>query len=494
MVQKDTRRRSSLILGVLLALLLGVAAGFLVLAVPIRMLETVTTFTRLSSLMVQAEPPISPSDRTLLAVLAGIFIAGIGWVLVDWLLFGRAGMSTIIKPREDEYEDEDGDNFRPTDPLDLVSPVSLPVQEWNPAPSGDARRPLSARTDIGEPASPFGAPAMPPSGGEASPNPFGQILPGVGTSAPPLQSVIPQPSQPFGALVPPPLVPQLSGGIWGTHDPAASAGPLHGAQPPLDLSTTAPAALDALSTDMRTAAPSMRGGWLPTPGVRPDSGQSRFESDDWTVNDIAQPGTQSVAPPSRTVPPVLTPQPTVATASEPQPAPATTAQPFFAPPAEPLSPGPVAASSLPPLPEPGFDKVRLEELLVRLERGLQNRRAVAAAAATAAAAAPLPPAPEPAIAQPVAPRVEPPAAYAARMPEVPQPMPIYAEPPVESAPIFSIAPAVPQPATPAPTVQPDPASAPVAPAQAAESAARNDEMLDQPLHVTLELLRNMVKR
>ncbi|MET0377171.1 MAG: hypothetical protein ABW128_23295 [Rhizorhabdus sp.] len=488
MVQKDTRRRSSLILGVLLALLLGVAAGFFVLAVPIRMLESVTTFTRLSSLMIQAEPPISPSDRTLLAVLAGILIAGIGWVLVDWLLFGRAGMSTIIKPREDEYEDEDGDNFRPTDPLDLVSPVSLPVQEWTPPPSGDARRPLSARTDIGEPASPFGTPAMSGPGGGSSPNPFGQILPGVGTVAPPLQAVVPPPLQPGAAIVPPPLGQQPSGGIWGTADSAGGAP--SGERAAFDQAPAAPAALAALNTDMRAPASSGPGSWLPVPGARPDGGQPSFDVGDSTPTDTMEAETPSAAVPPLTVRPLLTPQPTEVPSEPSTPPPPFAVEPPVAeiastpPPVRSSTPVAAKPKPLPPLPEPGFDKVRLEELLVRLERGLQNRRAAAAAAAApvATSARPAPP-----------PRVEPPAAYAARPPEAAQPIPIHAQPLTQPAPIFSVSPPEPQPIAPA-FVQPDPVAAPFAPAQTAESGPRNDEMLDQPLHVTLDLLRSMVKR
>ena len=495
MVQKDTRRRSSLILGVLLALLLAVAAGFFVLAVPIRMLETVTTFTRLSRLMVQAEPPISPSDRTLLAVLAGILTAGIGWVLVDWLLFGRAGMSRLIKPREDEYEDEDGDHFRPTDPLDFVSPVSLPVQEWAPPPSGDARRPLSARTDIGDPpkpAGPFGAPAMPQPGLDQPLNPFGQILPGVGMSAPPLHPNVP-PSLHQPSLAVPPLAQQPAGGVWGAPDPVEPGAPLPTSWPPLDLPMPEPAMPVAGLTERATPSTP---GWLPMPGVRPDGGQPRFDADEPGANDAASPQAEAPTP---VTPPVI-PQQSIeiaATTSEPQPffappplafEPPVAPEPAVTPPAPPVvtapSPAQPAPPPLAPLPEPGFDKARLEELLARLERGLQNRRAAAAAAA------PRPAPPSQFVAPaPVNPRVEPPAAYAA-----PPPMPIHAQP-VAAPPIFSIAPGQPQTSMPAPTLTPA-APSPLIPPPSGQAAAgaRNDGMLDQPLHVTLDLLRSMVKR
>lgn len=486
MVQKDTRRRSSLILGVLLALLLGVAAGFFVLAVPIRMLETVTTLTRLSKLMVQAEPPISPNDRTLLALLAGILTAGIGWVLVDWLLFGRAGMSRLIKPREDEYEDEDGDNFRPTDPLDLVSTVSLPVPEWAPPTTGDARRPLSARTDIGDPpmpVAPFGVPSMPSSGFGQPLNPFGQIPPGVGTPAPSLHPNVPPPLHQPGAALPP-VGQQSNGGVWGASDPAAPGAPLPTSWPPLDLSTPE-SAIPATGRAEHAMPPASV--WLPAPGVRPDGGQPRLDAED--LADAAPPPAEPVmaapvaVPPSIFMPPMATSEPPV------------TPEPLI-PPALTIRTAAPNHASVPPLPTPslpesGFDKVRLEELLVRLERGLQNRRAAAAQRSGAVASPP----PRPVAPAPVVARVDPPAAYAAPMPVAPPPMPIDPSPAVEPASVFGVAPTQPQGYAPPPV---PPAPSPLMPPRSLghpdDAAERNDAMLEQPLHVTLDLLRNMVKR
>ena len=124
MVQRQIKRRTSLMLGSALALLRGAAAGFLLLALPIAMIESATTSIGLSALMIQAEPPISPNDRTLLAALAAVITAAVGWVLIDWLLFDRVGMTTLIRPREDEFE-EDDDSFRPTDPLDMIVPTDM---------------------------------------------------------------------------------------------------------------------------------------------------------------------------------------------------------------------------------------------------------------------------------------------------------------------------------------------------------------------------------
>ena len=152
-VQKKTGLRSSLIKSALLGLVLGVAASLLVLIIPVRMLESMTRLTGLAKLMVQAEPPISPTDRSLLAVLTGIVTAGVGWVLIDWLLFGRAAMRTLFRTREDEFEDADADNFEAADPIDPMASVSLPHIGRTAQPDFDPRPPLL------DPASP--GPTMP---------------------------------------------------------------------------------------------------------------------------------------------------------------------------------------------------------------------------------------------------------------------------------------------------------------------------------------------
>jgi hypothetical protein len=148
---KQVRRRTSLLMGISLALLLGSAAAFLIFALPQYTLEKITVATRLAKLMVQAEPPISGDDRILLAILAGVGTTGIGWVLIDWLFFGRAGLSAFVRSRGDLYDDiEEGGAYRPSDPLDLVLPG--PIDGAGSVPrASDARRPLSARTDIGDP-------------------------------------------------------------------------------------------------------------------------------------------------------------------------------------------------------------------------------------------------------------------------------------------------------------------------------------------------------
>ena len=471
MVQKQTRRRSGLIMGAALALSLGAVSCFFVLAMPIRMLESVTTFTRLSSLMVQAEPPISPNDRTLLAALAGILTVGIGWVLIDWLLFGRAGMRTLIREREDEYEDEDEDSFRPTDPLDLVSPVTLPSGDWVPSPTGDARRPLSARTDIGDPPTPNLAPGVQPlamPGLDQLLPPIDQILPGVGASPPPLQAGAPSPL--FQSTPAPDPFRQTS-------------------QPPLPEQPAQPG----------PSAPN----WLPTPGVRADGSQPKFEVPGSSPLEVGpskpaelDPSAAIIgpAPPAGVVPPLQmdapesAPAPLISPVAPLETAFAVPSPPASDPPQPPLPPAvaPMRQASDQPfasaqrtMAESGFDKARLEDLLARLERGLEKRRA-AAAAARAAQTWPAPVVPPVDAPAPV--RPEPPAAYAAHQPaafEFPPPAAFAASRPIAAPPGLA-APAMPQPLAAEQAPPPDERS--------------GDELLDQPLHVALDLLRNKVKR
>ncbi len=584
MVQTKARRRSSILMGIGMALLLGVAAALTVLGVSPRMLEAVTTFTRLSKLMVQAEPPISPNDQTLLAVIAGILVASIGWVLVDWLLFGRAGMSTLIRARDDDYEDEDEDAFRPTDPLDLVSPTGGRPTDWSPPSGGDARRPLSARTDIGDPPvmSPFGE------GGPPSPDllrpgsPFNPLTPGSGMSAPPLQSAFPAP--PLQPTAVPPQPDPASFWTGGAPQPPAA--------PSIDLSVE-PAAMPS---------------WLPAPGARPEIlpeaerpelelpelGLPELELPELELNAEAEPETGPIdfsipdtaeaepAPALRPIvpEPPLSPQPLgqslispvdpaepLYAVDDPEPAaplppftppsffpapipePAAYVPPIEVPPAAPLppvapaapvAPAPVAqpmaapAPSAPPATVAGFERGQLEDLLGRLERGLERRRvAVAAQAAQASQAQPAP-APVPAPPPVVPPTPEPPQPLVeavAPIPAPPEPLPIIPEPeplPVDPLPglprqnppaAFSAPPFVaPEPALPA-FVTPEPAAPepmsavppplipvmqPLPVPQAAPLPAagpsiplppvNGDAMLEQPLHVTLDILRNMVRR
>lgn len=523
MVQKQTRRRSSLVMGALLALLLGMAAAFFVFAVPIHMLEAVTTTTRLSRLMVQAEPPISPNDRMLLAVLAGILTTGIGWVLVDWLLFGRAGMRTLIREREDDYEDEDGDAFRPTDPLDLVAPVSLPTGDWNPPTFGDTRRPLSARTDIGDPPRSgmvFGESSGSAPGIDQQIPPINQIFPGAmgsAAAAPPpfqapslqsplLQSIVPPPLFPTApAANPTPGVPQAQGGagLWGAPESRDADGRLPASWPQLDLpgaeaarqeiaTRSQPAVGSPLATEPIAGMPS----WLPAPGLRPELEQPVESSIAPVAPILPEPITAPVepAPPA----PIVAPQP-VPPLQGPAPAPApvqfssgspAAPEAFLTRPGQQVVPPQHQAHQPPVLPapaqlpairtssEPGFDRARLEDLLAKLERGLQNRRSLAAPALQAPTSVP---------------RAVPPAGYAAPPPVAPPPANVPATPPVD---VRATPPAFPQP-QPEPLLHAyTPSSPQPLPAAAASQAfgGSRDDLLDQPLHVTLDLLRSMVKR
>lgn len=598
-------------MGVVLALLLGIAAGFFVLAMPTHLLETVTTMTRLSKLMTQAEPPIMPYDKTVLAVLAGTLTAGIGWVAIDWLLFGRAGMRTLIREREDDYEESDGNIFRSTDPLDLVAPVSLPTGDWASSAASDPRRPLSARTDIGDPplsTAPAGLQPIAMPGIDELLPPVDHIQPGPGAAALGFPSASPfQAAPPSDPFQPPRTEPQ-PGNMFG--NPGMS--PAESQAAPSWTQTEAGG-----DQQPQTASPARA--WLPTPGVRPDGSSSPFEqqssssdADDDDALDLTTPQTVQTEPPpvpepfGQTPPPLQlnTPQPTPVFAAPaappdfsprpetpvlsalqppapvqppappplaieqpdfpvPQPtafeppaspfplspaiqpaAPAVSQPPAFEPVAPPLVQAPVFASPAPsvapaptpplsvlPAPAPrrassdatfaGLDKGRLEDLLVRLERGLEARRAAAARAAAAPPApvaaphslatpqaqpAPTPPqtvtAPQPplVVSEPAArvihhapanveqvSSVVPPAGFATPSPSMSQPVapttaPVYDLPTMPVSPAYNLPPS--QPAPDAFTRDsrpewPEPSS---------------DALLDQPLHVTLDLLRNKVRR
>lgn len=559
MVQTKARRRSSLIWGTLLAILLGVAAAFFVLAMPIHMLETVTTTTRLSKLMVQAEPPISPNDRTLLSVLAGIFVAAVGWVLLDWLLFGKAGLSAIVPTRDDDFEDEDDDAFRPTDPLDLIggTPAPLPRQnDWAAGIAGDPRRPLSARTDIGDP--PAAAASFLPGVDESLP-PLGQILPGAGVAAPPL-------SPAFGAppIQPPPLFPPQpsQASAWGG-DPLPVG---RGSWPPLDdeavgfplVPPAAPSPGAEPSAKNAPVAPSIMPSWLPAPGARVDDASSSDDAanepilsptasaipavadasvDSETVssgNDVDPLPIISAAPPSAGATSFLPEAFDLASGSfapaepvqsqEPEAplnlnfaTPLPTDRPPASPAADALTPSFVSAvmpnipvtpvypqaeapmrSAIPRAAASGLDRARLEDLLERLERSVENRRAAAAARSPAERAdAPVPQA-RPSSAQ-----------SAVQMPAAPSALAVpsfdsgrTAAPVAESIPTYT----APDPlagigreadaasissSEPAPSADRSPTQR--QPAGAGPGAA-NDGLLEQPLHLTLEQLRQMIRR
>lgn len=223
-----------------LGLALGVAAALIVLVMPIRTLESVTRLTGLAGLMVQAEPPISPADRNLLAALMAIVAAVIGWVLADWLLFGRMAMRSLFRAREDEFEDGDADSFGAADPLDLmasmpISHVGGVVQPGAPPPLMPLSRIMPAEPvpemtdaelsnaesslDISEPPEP--APPIvepePPAQPEAPPASQPRSKPSpVGTPPPPR----PLPPAPAPAPAPPPPSPAPAPAVPVAADPA----------------------------------------------------------------------------------------------------------------------------------------------------------------------------------------------------------------------------------------------------------------------------------
>jgi len=195
----DSRsRRKSLVLGIALALLIGAVAGTLIFLIPTDLLEKATTTIGLSRVMVQAEPPISPGDRVLLSVLAGLFVTGLGWVPIDWLLFDRQGMSRLIRVESDDFEEEEPYSFRSADPLDLVTSTGSAYGRAAPPTPADSRRPLSALADLGDPPVIDGSAAR--AGGTMA------VRPGVGVEPPPLSVQRDAPEMPSGAVawLPPP--------------------------------------------------------------------------------------------------------------------------------------------------------------------------------------------------------------------------------------------------------------------------------------------------
>lgn len=493
MVRKEVKRRTSLLMGISLAILLGGAAAFLIFALPQHMLERLTTFSRLSRLMVQAEPPISQNDRSLLAVLAGIGTAGLGWVLIDWLLFGRVGMSAIIRQREDDYEDED-ESYRPSDPLDLVKHVPRTVIETGPpANLGDPRRPLSARTDIGDPPKPGSAARWPGSDSygivpdrrlPSIDQLFPDIEPSVGNAPVPQPAAAVSPDQ-LGLSLP--ISPRSEAGF----PPPPNFPPM--ASPP-------PLILPLASAPPQPASPlADLPGWVPPP-------QPPIQSQSGAA--IRQPAGTPVAPATTVALPIpappfdtqfAAPEFTSPPASPPfvrAPFP----HPFDGPPPHLIQPSvePVVPQMPPPDPTPqrpiaedaaplSLDSASLGDLLARLEHGMRKRR-------------PTTPPPvreiQTQLAAFEAPQRAQPTGFAASVrppvePVVPPPPP----------PSFA-APSVP----PLRRVEPEPFSVPVSqggqdgrpeltpPPASKPTFSGGDALLEQPLHVALDVLRNLIRR
>jgi hypothetical protein len=451
MVRKEMSRRTSLLMGIALAILVGSAAAFLILALPQHVLEKLTTISGLSHVMVQAEPPISQGDRSLLAVLAGIGTAGLGWVAIDWLLFGRVGMSAIIRQREDDYEDE-GDGYRPVDPLDLIKHVPRTITEIGPSANpNDPRRPLSARTDIGDPPKPA---AWPPAPFDIAVDQF----------LPPIDRLVPGVERPASSG---PAIPPIAGVTLNALDQALPV-------PPVAPKTAAASPLADLP------------GWVPPPQPSPQPSQQAAPI-------IPQP-IIDVAPPQESAPD----QPLTAFPA-PEPVRPPFVAPLAAPPAfqqaqPPSVPPPMpAASQSVAMPRERLDSAPLGDLLTRLEQGMRRRRPttpppvreiqtqLAAFEAPQHVPPTLPAAPSP---QVVAPSPPPPS-FAA--PLVPHPVP--AEP-------ASWQPQAQSPATQHAAPSSAYVAAPVAPVLQPEPSATldGDGLLDQPLHVALGVLRNLVRR
>jgi len=399
-------------------------------------------------------------------------------------------MSALIRPREDDYEDDDG--YRPSDPLDLVMPASraidLPMSAPDPA---DARRPLSARTDIGDPprsptlaptlAPAFAPPPMPTAGRlEVSPGqtlpPLDQLFAAAGRApAPPSFPASPAPaSTEAGLLDPASLFKGLSRAratpqVPATAPPQAAA-PLNAVQAdPLQQPARAPdpfAVFQAPPVWPQVTMPSPPPPPQPSPHFEatPDLRRESFPPDLPDLRDspfFAQPPVPaSFAPPAE--PPVAEALEAPLPEPEPIPEPVNHWSPPPQRPADPVAPPPA--------------DLTLEDMLARLERGMQKRRqALAVRSAevpTEAGHRPLPDraaAPEPLKEAPPPPMMAPPMMAPKMMAIVP---------PVAPAPM--------EPWTPPATQAPAPSLSPAPPTS-------GDGLLDQPLHVALGVLRNLVR-
>jgi hypothetical protein len=486
MVRKEVKRRTSLLLGISLSLLLGAAAAFFLFALPQDLLESLTTSTGLARIMVQAEPPISPNDRALLSTLAGIGTAGLGWVLIDWLLFGRAGISALIKPREDDYEEDEGDYYRPSNPLDLVVPDSpMASMAAPPPPVLDPRRPLSARTDIGDPPTPLPGAGRPEASQDIYNIALNQLLPPIEQllpDAPPIPTVRLEQADAISRMTAA-LPPEL-GELPLTLSEDTSAEPVIKIPGPLILPTAAEIAAAARGVPLpqpAIVAPEASVDLLfdvsvPARASEPASGPTVPEPE--SLFDPAAekpfelpPIIQSPPPPSAPV--VGTEALSDIFASFPPNLPDASVGeiPFFTPvpdarpnwPGVQSQPEPLTAiDASPPVPTDAaaasLDGAPLGDLLARLERGMQRRR----------------------------PTSPPPIALESFLPAEParRPLPVYA-----AAPAQMIDP------PPPPVVAQD--AAPVIPTARPVQMLVGEEqsgLLDQPLHVALDVLRNRVRR
>jgi len=431
-------------------------------------------------------------------------------VLIDWLLFGRAGISTLIKPREDDYEEDDGDYYRPSNPLDLVVPDSVPSGLNAPSPTPpppvlDPRRPLSARTDIGDPPVQFSPGARQENPQDVYNIALNQLLPPIDQMLP---GASPMPLTPFGqgeinvgntAISPPGAgesVPTLS------DEPTEPARKIPG---PLILPTAAEIAAAATGDPLPP----------PAEGVSRSSVDPQLDPLGFgipTAEPFLSPAPQPVLPADpvaeKTVEPPIFAAPTPSVpviGSEPArdifasfppdlPDAPFSDIPFFQPQPEPsanIVAPPITATAPPaePAPRPNArepdrvapaslqapgDLAPLSDLLARLESGMQRRRPTAPPPIPLEAFLPTEPArrPLPTYAAAPARMIDPPPAPVVA--SHPDPVPAFA--PVSRA-MQETAPLIPHP----PSAQP--------PAGEHESG-----LLDQPLHVALDVLRNRVRR
>jgi len=238
-VQRQTGRRPILVAGATLAILFGMATALLILALPAELLGAVVGLTGLSG----AGGPISSDARAFLSVLTGVAMAGLGWLLVDRLLLSRIATLVLIPARLPER----GDDALPSALAEALGLRRLADSEDSfRSPPSEARRPLSARSEIGAPPIAAGSPlvqvAAIPSLDRALP-PIDQVLqravdPAIDPEPPATPIISPEPTVPEVSPVPAPAESSRAAAAPVAHDRPGQAVPA--SWPPLEVAASVP--------------------------------------------------------------------------------------------------------------------------------------------------------------------------------------------------------------------------------------------------------------
>lgn len=156
-------------LGALIAPMLAVAIGFFCFAMPVDLLEAKLVSSGVAHYLVPAQPPLSMTDRVVLALLLAMVVGLLTWFVIDRLFYSarsgarRRARRAAYESAHDAYAEADPIH-RTDDPiLELVesmiavpaardAPIEIAAKPDMPRPDMPiSGRPLSARFDIGDP-------------------------------------------------------------------------------------------------------------------------------------------------------------------------------------------------------------------------------------------------------------------------------------------------------------------------------------------------------